>query len=57
MQYDPSSVDLFSVISTGGGLGESGARPVFAQLARAVAEVHARGYAHRDIKPENVLYS
>ncbi|EFJ44111.1 hypothetical protein VOLCADRAFT_118882 [Volvox carteri f. nagariensis] len=28
---------------------------LFGQLARAVAHIHAQGYAHRDIKPLNVL--
>ena len=34
---------------------EADARRVVRALLRAVAHVHASGFAHRDLKPENVL--
>lgn len=42
-------------LSAGGALSESDAIRVGLNLARAVAQIHARGYLHADLKPENVL--
>ena len=36
------------------GFQEADCARIFAQLAAAVAHLHAHGWAHRDIKPENV---
>ncbi|XP_062403266.1 SNF related kinase b [Sardina pilchardus] len=37
------------------GLGEAGARPLFAQVVRAIAYCHRMHVVHRDLKPENLL--
>ncbi|GJP47467.1 hypothetical protein CLOM_g6652 [Closterium sp. NIES-68] len=47
--------DLLRLVELTDHLAESPARAVFAEIARAVAECHARGVLHRDVKPENVL--
>ena len=36
-------------------LSEDTVRPIFTQLARAIAYVHARGVVHRDVKLDNVI--
>lgn len=41
--------------SPGGCVAEDRARPLFVQVASAVAYLHGRGVAHRDLKPENLM--
>lgn len=41
-------------LTTNGRLEPAEALRIFAELAGAVAHVHARGYVHRDLKPANV---
>jgi len=45
--------DLDSLI--GGGMPVEQAMPIFRQIARGLAAVHARRVVHRDVKPSNVI--
>lgn len=48
--------ELFDyVVKWPDGLPERAARVIFAQIADAVAYLHAQGISHRDLKPENIL--
>ena len=40
----------------GGGIEESEARIIFAQVVNALTYCHKRRVAHRDLKPENVVF-
>ena len=56
--FPPADGDLSSFLDKmprGQGLPDALARRLMAQLANAVAHVHAKGILHRDIKPENCL--
>ncbi|MEV6639191.1 serine/threonine-protein kinase [Amycolatopsis sp. NPDC051371] len=46
---------LEELVDDGGPLPEDRVRRIGAQLAAALAEMHARGIVHRDVKPGNVL--
>ncbi len=54
MEYVPGG-NLRSRLETSGPLREPQAIAVMADVARALADAHARGIVHRDIKPENIL--
>lgn len=48
---------LGQVLRHGGALAPAHALRITAQLAEALASLHARGLVHRDLKPENVLFA
>lgn len=48
-------VTLFELVRNEGALPLERALPIAHQIARALAEAHARGIVHRDIKPENIF--
>lgn len=52
---DLHAKDLYSYISERQRLPELEARALFAQMATAITECHARGVCHRDLKLENIL--
>lgn len=54
MEFCPGR-ELFDVILARKFYQEDDARPVFAQIARALFYLHSLNILHRDIKPENVL--
>ena len=54
LEYAPG-LELFDVILNRQFFTEEDARPVFAQVARAIHYLHSMNILHRDIKPENVL--
>jgi serine/threonine protein kinase len=53
LQYVPGRT-LREVLQADGPLPEPRLRPLGAELARALAALHAHGYVHGDVKPENV---
>ena len=56
MEYCPGD-ELFDVILARKFFMEEDAKPVFAQICRALFYLHSLNIIHRDIKPENVLVS
>lgn len=56
MEYCPGS-ELFDVILARQYFREEDAKPIFAQVARALFYLHSMNILHRDIKPENILIS
>eukprot|EP00128_Syssomonas_multiformis_P012359 Colp12_sorted_trinity150504_noHs@17730 len=56
MEYCPGK-ELFDVILERKYFEESDARPIFAQIARALFYLHSLNILHRDVKPENILIS
>lgn len=54
MEYCPGK-ELFDVILARKHFREDDARPIFAQVARALFYLHSLNIIHRDVKPENVL--
>ena len=56
MEYCPGD-ELFDVILARKFFSEEDAKPVFAQICRALFYLHSLNIIHRDIKPENVLVS
>eukprot|EP00601_Ochromonadales_sp_CCMP2298_P027966 CAMPEP_0173274590 /NCGR_PEP_ID=MMETSP1143-20121109/2522_1 /TAXON_ID=483371 /ORGANISM="non described non described, Strain CCMP2298" /LENGTH=901 /DNA_ID=CAMNT_0014211413 /DNA_START=111 /DNA_END=2812 /DNA_ORIENTATION=+ len=56
MEYCPGR-ELFDVILERKYFSEEDAKPIFAQVARALYYLHALNILHRDVKPENVLVS
>jgi len=48
-------VTLFELVRNEGALPIQRALPIAHQIARALAEAHARGIVHRDVKPENIF--
>ena len=56
MEYCPGD-ELFDVILARKFFSEDDAKPIFAQICRALFYLHSLNIIHRDIKPENVLVS
>lgn len=54
MEFAPGK-ELFDVILAKKYFVESEAKPIFAQIARALFYLHNMNIIHRDIKPENIL--
>lgn len=54
MEYCPG-IELFDVILARKFFQEEDAKPIFAQVARALHYLHSLNIIHRDIKPENIL--
>ncbi len=54
MEYCPGE-ELFDVILARKYFTEEDAKPIFAQIAKALYYLHSLNIIHRDIKPENVL--
>jgi serine/threonine protein kinase len=50
-------VELFDAILARQRFSESEARPIFVQVARALAYLHSLSILHRDVKPENIMVS
>lgn len=50
-----SGPNLGALVKKNGPLLEDAARPLFAQLTRAIHHCHSRRVSHRDIKPENIM--
>ena len=48
--------ELYGVVERHGALQEREARALAAAILRALAAVHARGWAHNDVKPENIIW-
>ena len=56
MEYCPGD-ELLDVILARKFFSEEDAKPVFAQICKALFYLHSLNIIHRDIKPENVLVS
>jgi hypothetical protein len=56
MEFCPGQ-ELFDVILNRKFFQEDDAKPIFAQVARALYYLHSLNILHRDVKPENVLIS
>lgn len=56
MEYFPGQ-ELFDVILARKYFSEVDAKPIFAQIARALYYLHCLNIIHRDVKPENILVS
>ena len=56
MEYFPGK-ELFDVILARKYYSEEDAKPIFAQVARALHYLHCLNIIHRDVKPENILVS
>jgi hypothetical protein len=56
MEFCPGQ-ELFDVILNRKFFQEDDARPIFAQIARALFYLHSLNIIHRDVKPENILIS
>lgn len=54
MEFCPGN-ELFDVILARKYFKEEDAKPIFAQIARALHYLHSLSIIHRDIKPENIL--
>eukprot|EP01035_Chromulina_nebulosa_P018778 gene18778-24545_t len=54
MEYCPGA-ELFDVILQRKYFNEIDAKPIFAQVAKAIFYLHCMNILHRDVKPENIL--